>query len=123
MTYRFTIPGRLPGLNEVIAANRTNRHLGAKLKADTQRMIGRCIMAQLPGLHITRPVGITYCWIERDRRRDLDNIASAKKFIQDALVEQGVLENDGWKCVRELHDWFHVDKKEPRVTVEIKELV
>lgn len=35
----FTIHQRLPGLNEVIAANRTNKYAGAKLKKSTEEAI------------------------------------------------------------------------------------
>lgn len=34
MEYLLTIPGTLPNLNDYIAAERTNRHKGAKMKAD-----------------------------------------------------------------------------------------
>lgn len=42
---------------------------------------------------------IIYTWYEPNCRRDLDNIAAAKKFIQDALIEANVLKNDGWKHI------------------------
>ena len=32
MQYKLTIPGRLPGLNELIEAERANRYKGAQLK-------------------------------------------------------------------------------------------
>ena len=46
MRYKLTIPGRLPGLNELIDAERSNRYKGAQLKKDAERRpappIGRC---------------------------------------------------------------------------------
>jgi Holliday junction resolvase RusA-like endonuclease len=58
-------------------------------------------------------------WIEKDRRRDKDNIAMAKKFILDSLQEWGVLKNDGWKQVLGFIDIFSVDKINPRVEVSL----
>ena len=64
---------------------------------------------------------IHYLWIEPSRRRDKDNVAFAKKFIQDALVEGGVLRNDGWAEIEHFTDDFAVDPKNPRVEVTIEE--
>ena len=50
-----------------------------------------------------------YLWVEKNKRRDKDNIAFAKKFIQDALVKEKVLENDGWAQIESWTDAFTVD--------------
>lgn len=84
-------------------------------------MIGYMIKTQLRGVRFTRPVVIHYTWIEPNRRRDKDNIAFAKKFIQDSLVHAGVLQNDGWKHIEHFTDDFAVDPKNPRVEVVIEE--
>ena len=55
------------------------------------------------------------------RRRDKDNIAFAKKFIQDALVKEKVLKNDGWAQIESWTDAFAVEAQHPRVEVEINE--
>ena len=63
-----------------------------------------------------------YLWVEPNRRRDLDNISSfGRKVIQDALVDTGVLKDDGWKYVVGFSDKFDVDKKNPRIEVLIRE--
>lgn len=116
---QLTIPGRLPGLNEYINAERTNRHKAAKLKRDTQKRIALEIRSQLRGVRFSGPVFMAYAWIEPDRRRDKDNIAFARKFIQDALVHCGVLQNDGWADVAGFTDSFSVDKKNPRIEIRI----
>ena len=56
MQYKLTIPGRLPGLNELIEAERANRYKGAQLKKDAERRICAEIRRQLHGVHIRRPV-------------------------------------------------------------------
>ena len=62
MQYKLTIPGRLPGLNELIEAERANRYKGAQLKKDAERRICAEIRRQLHGVHIRRPVVMRYLW-------------------------------------------------------------
>ena len=119
--YTLTIPGRLPGLNEYIAAERKNKHLAAKMKRDTQAYIGWYIKKDLRGVEFRRPVMMYYLWVEKDKRRDYDNIAFAKKFVQDALVQAGVLQNDGWAEIAGFSDDFQVDKNKARVEIKIWE--
>lgn len=71
---------------------------------------------------ITKPVTIRFRWIEKNSRRDMDNIAFAKKFILDALVKKGVLPDDGWKWVKGFRDEFEIDKGNPRIEVELEEI-
>ena len=111
--YKLTIPGLLPGLNEYIDAERSYK---GKYKAASMKR-----RTQLRGVRFTRPVVIRYLWVEPSRRRDKDNIAFAKKFIQDALVEAGVLRNDGWSEIEGFSDDFALDPKNPRVEVTIEE--
>jgi len=120
--YKFTIPGALPGLNEYINAERNNKHKAAKMKKQAEHTIILFIKQQLRGLKIQRPVLINYLWVEKNARRDKDNIAFAKKFIQDSLVKAGVIENDGWERVEGFTDEFSIDKKNPRVEVVIREI-
>jgi Holliday junction resolvase RusA-like endonuclease len=47
-------------------------------------------------------------------------VAFAKKFIQDSLVRAGVLKDDGWREIESFEDVFKVDKRNPRVEIEIK---
>lgn len=121
MVYRLVVEGRLPGLNEYIAAERSNRYKAAKLKREAQEVIGYAIRTQLRGVRIRNPVAMRYRWVEANRKRDKDNITFARKFIQDALVEAGVLGNDGWKEIEGFSDSFAVDEKRPRIEVEITE--
>lgn len=119
--YRFTIYGRLDGLNTVIDANRRNKYSGAKIKAQNDEICRSYIPKTLRGIQLSYPVIVTIDWYEKDRRRDLDNIYSGKKFILDALVECGVLQGDGQKWVTGLVDRIHTDRKNPRIEVSIME--
>lgn len=60
-------------------------------------------------------------WHEKTQRRDYDNIASAKKFILDALVKNGVLVDDSRKYVKGGYDVI-IDDKEDFVIVELVEI-
>ena len=63
-----------------------------------------------------------YHWYCEDRRKDKDNISSfGRKVIQDALVRAKILKNDGWKQIIGFEDHFEIDRKNPRIVVEIEE--
>lgn len=120
--YLLTIPGTLNNLNDYISAERTNRHKGAKMKASNGDIVAVAIRQCMRGVKIEKPVFMEYLWVEPNRRRDLDNISSfGRKVIQDALVDTGVLKDDGWKYVVGFSDKFDVDKRNPRIEVLIRE--
>lgn len=121
MTYRLVIPGSLPGLNEYIEAERRNKYAAANIKRQTESVIISAAKEQLRGVRLTRPVVMRYTWVERNRRRDRDNVAFARKFVQDALVRCGVLRRDGWKEIAGFTDAFMVDRDRPRVEVTLEE--
>lgn len=121
MTYKFTIRGTLPGLNELIEAERRNRYAGAALKKQSESVVMHAARS-LGKMRFTEPVYIVYHWYEPNRRRDKDNISSfGRKVIQDALVKSKILQNDGWSNIIGFEDRFEVDKKNPRIVVEILE--
>lgn len=111
------IPLRLPSLNEYIDACRTNRFKGAKMKANIEEDIGLFI-GRLP--RFEKPVTIEFLWVEENKRRDLDNVAFAKKFILDALVKYGKLKDDNRKQVTGFTDRFMYGEKS-KVVLKIKE--
>lgn len=122
MNYKFTIRGTLPGLNELIEAERRNRFIGAKLKKQYEAVVMRAARS-LGNVEFEEPVYMVYHWYEKDRRRDKDNIcAFGRKVIQDALVKARFLRNDGWKNIAGFEDRFYVDKDKPRVVAEILEV-
>jgi Holliday junction resolvase RusA-like endonuclease len=64
---------------------------------------------------------VRFEWHERTKKRDADNIASAKKFILDALVKMRVLPDDSRKYVKGFYDVI-VDDKSDFVIVELVEI-
>lgn len=118
---KITIPFSLPGLNELIAAERQHRQKAAKLKREHQRAVELCIRSQLRR-PLREPVTIHYLWVEKDRRRDKDNVSSfGRKIIQDALVSVHALKNDGWANIEDFTDSFTTDKKRPHIEIIIEE--
>lgn len=124
MEHLLEIPGTLPNLNDYIAAERANRHKGAKMKADSGNIVSVAIRQCMRDVRIDKPVFMEYTWYEPNKRRDKDNISSfGRKVIQDALVNAAVLKGDGWKYVVGFSDRFEVDKINPRIEeVLIKEI-
>lgn len=122
MKAKLIIPGRLAGLNEYTSACRTvsNKYFaGNKVKQKEQKRVKEQIKEQLKGVHFDNQVWVQFRWYEENRRRDMDNIAFAKKFIFDALVEEKIINTDNWKGVRGFDDEFMVDQEHPRVEVII----
>jgi Holliday junction resolvase RusA-like endonuclease len=118
--YRVFIPGRLPGLNEYTAACRCNAFAGGKLKRKAEEL---CLpyLSALPRGKFTL-VAVRFLWVEKNTRRDKDNIAFAKKFIFDALVRLRVIPDDGWGNIAWFRDDFAVDKDHPGINVFIEEV-
>lgn len=121
MRYKFEIKEKLPGLNEYTKSNRTNKFAGATLKKKTEEHIYYYILEQLRNIKISKKVFITFTWVEENGKRDLDNICFAKKFILDALVKAGVLENDNKSHVSGFMDKFEY-AKQSKVIVEVEEI-
>lgn len=118
---KINIPGSLPGLNNLIEAERAHRQKGAALKRDAQTLVEYELSDQIDR-PLREPVVMHYTWIEPNRRRDKDNISSfGRKIIQDALVAIGALKNDGWGNIDGFTDSFAVDAEDPRIEIEIEE--
>lgn len=119
---RFFIQTPLPTLNEYTEATRGNLYASASMKKKAEQAIMWEARSQLKGWRTKTPVFIIFEWVERNKRRDHDNVSFAKKFIQDALVKDGVLQGDGWKHVIGFVDLFSIDKERPGVEVTILEV-
>ena len=124
--YGFTIQGTLPGLNDYLKEERKFRRghsCGNDMKKQCQKLIADEIRLQLKRLHIEKQIYIRYRFYEPNKRRDLDNIAGvAHKFIQDAMVKTGLIDNDGWGNITGFSDSFFLDRHNPRIEVEIVEV-
>lgn len=118
MKYRFEIKEKLPSLNDYTKANRSNVYMANKFKQQIQYDIRRYI-GNAP--KFINPVILHFIWIEENARRDLDNVAFAKKFILDALVNNNILVDDSQRFVKGFSDEFRRGRS-ASVIVEIEEI-
>ena len=107
--YRFT------SLNDYISAERTNRHIAAKIKRD-ETEIARVVAKEkldngFPAVKVY-PVDVTFLWFRKDARTDPDNIAFGEKFILDGLVLAGVLKGDGWYQIANIRHEFTLSNRD-----------
>lgn len=123
MDFTFTIQGALPGLNEIIGAINKHRYAGAEQKKKEQKRCSWSIVAgRVPTFSV--PVIFTFRWIEKDLRRDPDNICAGTKFILDALVEMKKIPRDSRRWVKGIfHEFPEPDKQNPRIEITIKEFM
>lgn len=120
---KFFVPFTLPGLNDYIEAERAHRQKGAAMKRKCQD----AVMLSLKNQNkkpLCEPVKIGFVWIEKNRRRDPDNISSfGRKVILDAMVKLKILQNDGQKNISEfLGDKYAVNPKNPGIKIYIYEM-
>lgn len=118
----FIIKAKLPSLNDYVKACRANKYAGAKFKHEVEEVIGWGIKQAISAGKLRRtvdPMIIHFKWHEKTKRRDADNIASAKKYILDAMQTFGVIPNDSRKYVRAFTDEI-IDDKEDFVEVIIE---
>lgn len=124
MTYKIVIPGELPDLNTIIAESKRGRGKWQPYNEMKQEYTN--IVAWIAKSEIKKQlkkIDLEITWICKNRRKDKDNISGGGiKFILDGLVAAGVIENDGWKQIGDIYHKFKVDKHNPRVEVEIREV-
>lgn len=123
MTYKIVIPGELPDLNTIIAESKRGR--GKWQPYNEMKQEHTNIVAWIAKSEIKKKlekIDLEITWICRNRRKDKDNIMAGTKFILDGLVTAGVIENDGWKQIGDINHKFKVDKHNPRIEVEIREV-
>lgn len=91
---RVKIPMRLPSLNEYTAKCRISRgtwNAGNDMKRKIQDSLF-VFLLRIP--QFKKPIRIHFLWHEKNKKRDLDNVSFAKKFILDAMQECGRIPND-----------------------------
>jgi len=115
---KFTISGELPDLNTYIKAERGNKYAAAKLK---KKATEKVMLSIQKTTKIPSPFKLIIAYYCKNKRKDKDNIAFAKKFILDGLQKRGTITGDGWKDVKYWHELFYIDKDNPRIEVVIWE--
>lgn len=121
MNNYFIVYDKLPSLNEYVNACRRNPFVGASFKKKVEKTISKYINIYLErGIlrKVDEPIIVFFTWSESTRRRDCDNIASAKKYILDAMQTCDIISNDNRKVVKGFRDDI-IDGDEDYVLVEI----
>lgn len=111
----LVINAQLPSLNQYQNACRSHWSRGAEFKKDIEELIGWSIKQALTKQtlrKVEKPCEIFIEWHEKTKRRDVDNIQSAQKFILDALQHHGIIENDSRKHVKQIHHTVIDDKRD-----------
>ena len=118
---KIVIPGRFPSLNEYIAANKKrsgNWNAGNAMKKRDQTEICRYLPKDKT---FKKRIFIQYTFFEPNTRRDKDNISGYfHKIFQDAMVQAGMIRDDGWAYIYGMADYFEIDTKYPRIEVIIE---
>lgn len=121
MIYSFEIQNRLPSLNDYVDVCRYNKYQAAAFKKRVDNLICYEIRSQLANVHIEKAVIVNLHFIEENKKRDVDNVYSASKYILDALVKMKVLKNDSPKHVVDIK-YSHEYAKESKVIVKLEEI-
>lgn len=115
---QLLIEGELTALNEFINAERRNRFIAAKIKkGETGYCQDVVEKSDLKLQETDFPCALIITWYVKNKRKDADNIAFAKKFVLDGLVEAGVLPNDNRKYVQGFADIVKEDKERQRIEI------
>ena len=120
MIQKFIITGRLDSLNDYTKACRANRYGANSMKKRNEAKVYEGIKRAGLTRADKYPINLNIIWYEPNRRRDIDNVTFATKFIQDALVKAGILEDDSQKYIVGVFHRVLVDKDNPRIEVELK---
>jgi len=119
---KFTIPGELPALNEIINMAKQKWSYKDLKKAETDRVAWELTSQGAKRLQqFTKPIAVTITWYCPNRRKDKDNILAGCKFIFDAMQSVGLIKNDGWNEIARIVPEFEVDAKRPRIEIQIEE--
>ena len=119
----LVINAQLPSLNQYQSACRSHWSRGAEFKKSIEELIGWSIKQALTKRtlrKVEQPCEIFIEWHEKTKRRDVDNIQSAQKFILDALQTHSIIKKDSRKYIKQIHHTV-IDDKRDFVIVRIEE--
>ena len=115
---KLEIPYKFPSFNEYVNSCRARKYAGSVMKKKIEQDISYFIN-KLPTYK--NPIKIHFLWVEGNKRRDLDNVFYAKKFILDSMVKCGKIKDDNRKMVTGFTDEVTYSK-ETKVILEIEEI-
>lgn len=114
---KLIIP-EIPPSNNKYMGNSNSHHIYRKEKEKWAEIIMWEVKSQLKKIDAFQKAVVKLKYFFKDsRRRDPDNYSG--KFILDGLVKAGVLVDDSFDCIK-LELESEVDKKNPRIEIEIR---
>lgn len=96
MNNYFYVPGKLPGMNEIVRAARSGWQVAAKQKRDVEQIIRSYIWKSRLQKHcypINESAIIVIIYNTKNKRMDVDNIQAANKFILDAMKGELIIDD------------------------------
>lgn len=112
-TIWFPLP---PTMNEIIRDARASLYKSAKVK---KYWTSEAYKAAIGHRQFAGKVWMSWVWYIKNLDRDEDNLASARKFICDGLVDAGVIENDSCRIIQTPVIHWHIKDKEDKVMCTI----
>lgn len=123
MNNQVVIPLPLASMNEYSYKQRSHWSAGNQMKRkETYVCYMHVLQAMKEGVSFPTPCRLRFTWIVPNKKKDADNIASAKKFILDGMQKATLLKNDNLNHVTGFEDVFIVDKNQKsKVIIECLE--
>lgn len=113
------------GLNELLAGRVKDYRSGKyrnPIKSDGDKACRLAIRKYLRGIKLTPPIEVTYHIFAPNKLHDRGNLYTIDKYFLDSLQEEGILENDKWDFVLDSTFITELDKSNPRIEIEIREV-
>lgn len=116
MKQSFFVVGKLPGANDCLWKHWRTFD---RLKKANQMFIRAAIRrARVKPMQCA---AVSFEWHEPDQKRDIDNVIFGQKFALDALVQEGILPDDGWAEITSISHRVVLDASKPGVLVTLEE--
>ena len=100
----------LPGLNRIIDVAKKGPYVYGALKKNYTRLVADELFLQncIPEVPYEK-MYLYFTWIETAQHcRDPDNVRAGAKFVLDAMVQVGMIEDDSISHVKLLRDSFRI---------------
>lgn len=110
----------LPWSNSPLALNDRQQHFVKAKKVKAALAEAREAIAAMDVPRQSRVILVLHLQLKDRRRRDCDNLAMTLKCVQDALVQEGVIEDDDWTRVAFAGQMIHAPEKGVAATMWIE---
>lgn len=108
--YNLILNTSFLSLNEYEKIVRGNKFAGAKYRKKIKNIVHYLATLLKFELPKNTKFDVHFQWFKPNNRKDHDNIAFAKKFIFDGLIQAKILEDDRPKFINNLSDSFEICK-------------